>query len=167
MSWARGDLAVTEVADEAALHSELARLAPREILVADDSPLVFEAGDTARTERPAWLFDAISAGRKLTQFFGVAQLDGFGCGDMPRAIAAAVEHWAPLDDPATGARVVAAWRPEALLEAEADRDAARPAWLACRDARVGRAARAALGGWSPGARRTCTATCTPGSRRFG
>ena len=86
---ARGDLAVTEVADEAALHSELARLAPREILVADDSPLVFEGANTARTERPAWLFDAVSARRKLTQFFGVAQLDGFGCGDMPRAIAAA------------------------------------------------------------------------------
>ncbi|MGN8159516.1 DNA mismatch repair protein MutS [Salinisphaera sp. SWV1] len=86
---ARGDLAVTEVADEAALAAELARLSPSEIVVSDQSTLELKLNDTARTERPAWLFDAVSARRKLEAFFGVAQLDGFGCGDMPRAIAAA------------------------------------------------------------------------------
>lgn len=86
---ARGDLAVTEVADETALAAELARLGPREIVVADNSSLAFDLADTARAERPAWLFDAVSARRKLEGFFGVAQLDGFGCGDLPRAIAAA------------------------------------------------------------------------------
>lgn len=86
---ARGDLAVTEVADEAALAAELARLAPREIVVAENSRLTLGPIDAARAERPAWLFDAVSARRKLEAFFGVAQLDGFGCGDQPRAIAAA------------------------------------------------------------------------------
>ncbi|WP_423823327.1 DNA mismatch repair protein MutS [Salinisphaera sp. SPP-AMP-43] len=86
---ARGDLAVTEVADEAALNAELGRLAPREVVLADNSTLELSLGETARTERPAWLFDAVSARRKLEGFFGVAQLDGFGCGDQPRAIAAA------------------------------------------------------------------------------
>ncbi|RJS94439.1 DNA mismatch repair protein MutS [Salinisphaera sp. Q1T1-3] len=86
---ARGDLAVTEVADEAALAAELARLAPREIVVAEGSELAFDVPRAARTERPPWVFDAVSARRRLEQFFGVAQLDGFGCGDLPRAIAAA------------------------------------------------------------------------------
>lgn len=87
---ARGDLSVTEVADPTALASELARLAPREILFAEgNSEHVPPVADTALTERPAWLFDAVSARRKLEGFFEVAQLDAFGCRNMPRAVAAA------------------------------------------------------------------------------
>ncbi|ROO27701.1 DNA mismatch repair protein MutS [Salinisphaera orenii MK-B5] len=86
---ARGDLAVTEVADETALATELARLAPSEIVIAENSALAQPPAGAAVSERPAWLFDAVSARRKLTAFFDVAQLDGFGCADKPRAIAAA------------------------------------------------------------------------------
>ena len=86
---ARGDLAVTEVADDQALAAELARLAPREIVFAENTTLAVATGDAALTERPAWVFDAVSARRKLEAFFQVAQLDGFGCATKPRAIAAA------------------------------------------------------------------------------
>ncbi|MFC3102818.1 DNA mismatch repair protein MutS [Salinisphaera aquimarina] len=86
---ARGDFAVTEVADETALAAELARLAPSEIVIAENSPLRLNVTDTAITERPAWLFDAVSARRRLEDFFEVAQLDAYGCADLPRAIAAA------------------------------------------------------------------------------
>ncbi|MES1927569.1 DNA mismatch repair protein MutS [Salinisphaera sp. T31B1] len=86
---ARGDFAVTEVADETALAAELARLAPREIVVAEGTSLDLAGVETAITERPAWLFDAVSARRKLEAFFDVAQLDAYGCADLPRAIAAA------------------------------------------------------------------------------
>jgi DNA mismatch repair protein MutS len=87
---ARGDMAVTEVADQAALSAELARLAPREILFAEgSSDRVPAVTGAALTERPAWLFDNVSARRKLESFFEVAQLDAFGCRNMPRAVAAA------------------------------------------------------------------------------
>lgn len=85
----RGDLAVTEVADEATLSAELSRLEPSEIVISEQSNLTLERPGVALTHRPAWLFDAVSARRKLESFFGVAQLDGFGCGHLPRAIAAA------------------------------------------------------------------------------
>ena len=58
-------------------------------LLAENSTLVHPPAGAAVSERPAWLFDAVSARRKLTAFFDVAQLDGFGCADKPRAIAAA------------------------------------------------------------------------------
>jgi len=86
---ARGDFAVTEVEDEAALAAELARLAPREIVVAENTSLDLAAAGIAISHRPPWLFDAVSARRKLEAFFDVAQLDAYGCADLPRAIAAA------------------------------------------------------------------------------
>ena len=86
---ARGDFAVTEVADETALAAELARLDPAEIVVSEQSSLELPDNDIAIARRPAWLFDAISARRRLEDFFEVAQLDAFGCADLPRAIAAA------------------------------------------------------------------------------
>ncbi|MBS63184.1 DNA mismatch repair protein MutS [Salinisphaera sp.] len=86
---ARGDFAVTEVADETALAAELARLDPAEIVVSEQASLELPADGVALTRRPSWLFDAISARRRLEGFFEVAQLDAFGCADLPRAIAAA------------------------------------------------------------------------------
>jgi DNA mismatch repair protein MutS len=86
---ARGDFAVTEVADETALAAELARLDPAEIVVSEQSTLELPVEGIALTRRPSWLFDAISARRRLEGFFEVAQLDAFGCADLPRAIAAA------------------------------------------------------------------------------
>lgn len=86
---ARGELAVCEVANQAELAAELARHSPSEILLPEsaDSDLL-EAG-TPLTTRPDWNFDRVSARRRLEQFFKVAALDGFGCANLPHAVAAA------------------------------------------------------------------------------
>ncbi len=85
---ARGDFAVTEVADTAELDAELTRLSPSEIVIAEGSTPPADPTGTV-TEQPPWLFDAVSARRRLTEHFDVAGLDAFGCADLPRAIAAA------------------------------------------------------------------------------
>src|SRR5699024_5552695 len=38
---------------------------------------------------PDWSFDSVAARRRLERFFHVAGLDGFGCADLPHAVAAA------------------------------------------------------------------------------
>jgi DNA mismatch repair protein MutS len=87
---AGGRFVLSEVADAEALASELARLAPAETLVAEDA-----AWPTSVTELPGlrkrapWHFDAETAQRQLTRFFGTHDLSGFGCAGMPLAIAAA------------------------------------------------------------------------------
>ena len=62
------------------LAPELARLAPRELLVAEGPDLretAREAG-AALTERPAGAFDSIAATRRLCALYQVDTLDGFG-----------------------------------------------------------------------------------------
>src|SRR5699024_3313053 len=86
---ARGNLAVCEVPGHEALSAELARLAPSELLLPESAPADLQELETPVTTRPAWLFDSVSAQRRLEQFFHVAALDGFGCAGMPRAIVAA------------------------------------------------------------------------------
>src|SRR5699024_4043218 len=86
---ARGDLAVCEVADEDALQAELARLAPSEILLPEHCELTPAAGDASLATRAQWAFDPVSARRRLQRFFQVAALDGFGCANLPQAVAAA------------------------------------------------------------------------------
>ncbi|NNC22671.1 DNA mismatch repair protein MutS [Salinisphaera sp. USBA-960] len=86
---ARGDFAVTEVTDAADLDAELARLAPTEVVIAEGTPQPGGSQQTTITEQPPWLFDAVSARRRLTEHFEVAGLDAFGCTNLPRAIAAA------------------------------------------------------------------------------
>jgi len=74
------------------VHAEaaLARLAPREVLVARGASWPPEDPAWVRTEREAWEFDTAMAGDDLARQFGVASLDGFGLepGDWP-AVAAA------------------------------------------------------------------------------
>jgi DNA mismatch repair protein MutS len=84
LNLASGDLRVTEVAPQL-LDSELRRIAPAEILAADDTvPSGF-----AVTRLPQWHFD-FDAGRKaLLKQLGAATLAGYGCDDMEPAIAAA------------------------------------------------------------------------------
>ncbi|MFO1318918.1 MAG: DNA mismatch repair protein MutS [Burkholderiales bacterium] len=74
----------------AALPSELARLAPAEILTpesADIPGLEFAAAPTRRV--PDWHFDVEAAGRLLAEQFGTAGLDGFGAEDLTLAVGAA------------------------------------------------------------------------------
>nr|MCU0623115.1 hypothetical protein [Gemmatimonadaceae bacterium] len=62
-------------------EAALARLAPREVLVAPGA--VWPAADPARvrTEREGWEFDVAMAREDLARQFGVASLDGFGLED--------------------------------------------------------------------------------------
>ncbi|MFK7853466.1 MAG: DNA mismatch repair protein MutS [Granulosicoccus sp.] len=86
---AAGDLSVMQVADLTALHAEIARLNPAELLLTENSQLNIEFGEHIRRSRAPWLFD-ISATRTLLQeHFMVKNLEAFGCEDMPLAISAA------------------------------------------------------------------------------
>ncbi len=71
-----------------ALSGELERLAPAEVLVPEDAPA--PAGRSQGvTRRPPWHFDPDTAERLLTGHFGTRDLAGFGCSDVPLAVAAA------------------------------------------------------------------------------
>ena len=91
-----GDFFVTECDGDDALAAEIARLAPAEILVADDHlrPGGWAAeGVLAEcvglTPRPPWLFDTASARRLLLDQFGTADLRGFGCETLDLGVGAA------------------------------------------------------------------------------
>ncbi len=64
------------------LADELARIAPAEVLVAEDAPGL--AGPAVEgvlvTRRPAWAFSQATAEKALAQHFGTASLEGFGFG---------------------------------------------------------------------------------------
>lgn len=64
----------------ARLAPELARLAPREVLVAEGAGLDDLAAEVgaALTERPAGAFDSTNGARRVAQALGVGTLDGFG-----------------------------------------------------------------------------------------
>ncbi len=87
---ARGDFSVMQVDNSEALHAELARLHPAELLFSEDTQ---DAPDlqryTGAKARPPWHFDATSAQRKLLETFAVQSLKGYGCENLPTAIAAA------------------------------------------------------------------------------
>ncbi len=87
---AGGRFVLTEVADADALAAELARLAPAETLVSE--AIGWPQSVTSMTGlrlRPPWNFDATSAQRELTRFFGTRDLSGFGADHVPLAVAAA------------------------------------------------------------------------------
>ena len=93
LAWAdlaSGRFVLSEVADEAALAAELARLSPAETLIAEDIalPPAVDALSGLRP-RPPWHFDATSAARELTAFFGTRDLSGFGAEGLNAAIGAA------------------------------------------------------------------------------
>ena len=86
------------VLDGAALAGELARRAPRELLVPEAPHAAEGAGDplpegaaeaARRTERPARQFAPAEAARALREQYGVADADGFGLRGMEPAVAAA------------------------------------------------------------------------------
>ncbi len=87
---ASGRFVLLELADETALATELARLAPAELLVADGEawPVAVLTAMGLR-KRPPWHFDSAGATRRLTELFRTRDLDGYGCTGMDAAIAAA------------------------------------------------------------------------------
>ena len=89
---AAGRFCVMALSDEQAVDAELERLRPAEILIADDAPV--PAALQPATPRPfkpraPWHFETDSARRALCEQFGTRDLAGFGCEDLPLAIAAA------------------------------------------------------------------------------
>ena len=85
LEFASGRFSVLEVPDRAALHAELARLDPVEILV----PEAEAAGIPSSQGLPDWHFDPVSSRRVLTEHFRTRDLAGFGCDDLPLGLAAA------------------------------------------------------------------------------
>ncbi|MBU1192951.1 MAG: DNA mismatch repair protein MutS [Gammaproteobacteria bacterium] len=73
-----------------ALHSELERLRPSELLLNEDN--TFPSAITERSgskRRPPWHFEVDSSQRQLCAQFGTRDLAGFGCQSLPLAIGAA------------------------------------------------------------------------------
>ena len=96
LDMSRGDFVVMQCEGDDALAAELARLAPVEILVADDhlrpggwAADGVLAGHAGLTPRPPWLFEPVSARRLLLDHFGTRDLDGFGCEMLEFGIGAA------------------------------------------------------------------------------
>ncbi|MCE9610645.1 MAG: DNA mismatch repair protein MutS [Chthoniobacter sp.] len=83
-----GDFRVTELADDAALADELARVQPAEVLVAEEQAAQFRdvRGVVARD---GYTFLHDQAHFTLREHFKVQSLEGFGCDAMPAAIGAA------------------------------------------------------------------------------
>ncbi len=93
LAWAdlaAGRLLANEVGDEDVLHAEIARLAPAEILLADEDgwPASVLALRGVRLRAP-WYFDADACRRQLLKFFGLHDLSAFGLEESPLAVAAA------------------------------------------------------------------------------
>ena len=87
-----GRFCVMQLAGLAALDAEIERLRPAEVLVADGAaPLLPDSSSCVHNVRlrAPWHFDLDSATRSLTEQFHTKDLAGFGCADMPLAIAAA------------------------------------------------------------------------------
>jgi len=82
-----GRFQVLQSHGEEALHSELERLHPAELLISENASQP-SASIHAR-ERPVWHFDFDAGHRALCEQFGTRDLAGFGCDHLPLAIRAA------------------------------------------------------------------------------
>jgi DNA mismatch repair protein MutS len=94
LSLASGALRLTEFSGDertvaARLAQELERIAPAEILRADDGDM-FEENPFAHTQRvPSWHFDVVKGHKALVEQLGVATLTGFGADGLGAAFGAA------------------------------------------------------------------------------
>ncbi len=85
-----GRFTLQELDSTEALLAELERLQPAELLVSEDLSLAPTlASQRGLSHRPSWHFDVVSAAQRLTQQFATRDLSGFGCADLPVAVAAA------------------------------------------------------------------------------
>ncbi len=85
-----GRFTVQEFQGTEALQAELERLQAAELLISEDSPQVDSLKDhTGLYKLPPWHFDTATATRLLTEQFATRDLEGFGCQNMPVAVAAA------------------------------------------------------------------------------
>lgn len=86
---ASGDFSIQELSTLGAVQAEIARLAPAETLLSEDSSLGTVFNNTALTRRAPWLFDVEASRALLLEHFGTQHLKAFGCDAMPAAISAA------------------------------------------------------------------------------
>jgi len=85
-----GQFVLQTLQNHESLKSELERLKPAEILIADeDHASALVPANFSVTRRAPWHFDKDTAIDLLTKQFGTRDLGGFGCQDMPNAISAA------------------------------------------------------------------------------
>ena len=85
-----GRLTVQQTVDIEQLLSEIARLDPSELLYSEDWPLPASLKQrSGLCRRPPWHFDSDSARQQLLRQFNVHDLQGYGCEQLPNAIAAA------------------------------------------------------------------------------
>jgi len=83
-----GEFRLTQLQDRQSLFDELARVAPAELLVSDEQKEQFAKFTSALTY-DSYAFLPEQAAFTLCEHFKVKSLDGFGCAQMPQAIAAA------------------------------------------------------------------------------
>src|SRR3989440_3983056 len=83
-----GEFRLTQLQDRQSLFDELARVAPAELLVSDEQKQQF-AEVASALGYDSYAFLPEQAAFTLCEHFKVKSLDGFGCGRMPQAIAAA------------------------------------------------------------------------------
>jgi len=89
LNLASGDFRLLE-APLAMLPTQLERLRPAELLVADGSATLFSEGIESSIKRlPDWHFDSDAGARQLAEHFGTRDLAGFGADASPLAVAAA------------------------------------------------------------------------------
>ncbi len=85
-----GRFILQQVNSDDQLLSEIARLNPAELLASDDWTLPAALKQRGGlTRRPPWHFDTESARQRVLKQFDTLDLQGFGCEDMPVAVAAA------------------------------------------------------------------------------
>ncbi|MBK9053807.1 MAG: DNA mismatch repair protein MutS [Chloroflexi bacterium] len=80
-----GEFATTVLTSRRALHEELARIAPAELLIADAEQTLAELG-IPLSRLPNWRFEESTARQCLLNHFGVSSLDAFGCEGKPLAV---------------------------------------------------------------------------------
>ena len=87
---AAGRFRVARLDGTEALAAELERLQPAELLVDEDARLPASLRERSGVKtRPPWHFDLDTATRLLCKQFGVSDLAGFGCAELPEAVQAA------------------------------------------------------------------------------
>lgn len=86
---ASGRFRVLEIDGEEGLQGELERLDPAELLYHEELQLASITGHPGARSQPGWEFDLDRARRSLSDQFQTHDLKGFGCDELPLALAAA------------------------------------------------------------------------------
>ncbi len=144
-----GEFRLLQTPTSQALQDELARVAPAELLISEQQQDVFRDNENALAH-DSYAFLSEQAAFILCEHFGVKSLDGFGCAEMPAAVAAAgaivhylkhqlrrkIDHLTSLRCDVSGAHVVLDLATQANLELVASRGARDTSLLGALDRTV-------------------------------